>query len=226
MWILWPACPIRFISSPMILYAMDGCPYAHRTRALMEQLHQPVDLHLIDPRAKPPDFLAVTPNGKVPLLVDGDFKLYESFVINLYLSEKFAWKPAFSTDAGHRARERLAMLQFDEVIIAENFAFLRSGSMPAEPRLTALRNAIAEMDRTVRATGGVENLLGLHCGPHWLRTMWFEEERPSPVIGLVSEHAGLRRWLDDASRLPSVVATQPDRQKYLRDMIAYLDRRA
>jgi glutathione S-transferase len=38
---------------------------------------------------KTPEYLKVNPNGKVPTMVDGDFKLFESMAINLYLAKRF-----------------------------------------------------------------------------------------------------------------------------------------
>lgn len=36
-----------------------------------------------------PEFLKINPNGKIPVLVDGDFVLTESMAINLYLAQKY-----------------------------------------------------------------------------------------------------------------------------------------
>jgi glutathione S-transferase len=39
--------------------------------------------------AKSPEYLAINPNGRIPALVEGDFVLFESMAINLYLAKKY-----------------------------------------------------------------------------------------------------------------------------------------
>jgi glutathione S-transferase len=50
-----------------------------------------------------PDFLAINPNGAVPLLEDGEFRLAESSAILKYLAEK-SNAPSYPTEARARAR--------------------------------------------------------------------------------------------------------------------------
>src|SRR6202162_6121717 len=40
--------------------------------------------------ARTPEFLAINPNGRLPVIVDGDFVLFESLAITLYLAKKHA----------------------------------------------------------------------------------------------------------------------------------------
>lgn len=49
-----------------------------------------VELVLVDPfkgETRQPEFLALNPNAKIPVLVDGDFKLWESTAIMQYLAD-------------------------------------------------------------------------------------------------------------------------------------------
>src|SRR6202034_4009192 len=48
--------------------------------------HLPIEIG--DDGAKSPEFLAINPNGRLPVIVDGDFVLFESLAITLYLAKK------------------------------------------------------------------------------------------------------------------------------------------
>jgi glutathione S-transferase len=50
-----------------------------------------------------PEFLAVNPAGKIPVLVDGDLVLTESLAIVLYLAEKYPEKDLLPKDVAQRA---------------------------------------------------------------------------------------------------------------------------
>ncbi len=57
---------------------------------LLEELGVPYDAEYIDPRADTakPEFLAMNPFGKIPVLKDGDLTLFESAAICQYLADK------------------------------------------------------------------------------------------------------------------------------------------
>jgi glutathione S-transferase len=81
------------------------CPYVQRSRIVLEEKSVPHELEFIDLADKPDWFLAVSPLGKVPvLLVDGE-PIFESAVIAEYLDEitPGSLHPA---DAFKRARHR------------------------------------------------------------------------------------------------------------------------
>src|SRR5215472_5067764 len=69
-----------------------------RTRAfralwIAEELglsYEHVPIEIGEAGARKPEFLALNPNGRLPLIVDGDFVLTESLAITLYLAKKYA----------------------------------------------------------------------------------------------------------------------------------------
>ncbi|NJK77128.1 MAG: glutathione S-transferase family protein [Oscillatoriales cyanobacterium RU_3_3] len=63
----------------------------------LDEIAVPYEFVMLDMQAGAhlePDFLAINPIGKVPAIVDGDFKLWESGAILLYLAQKYGKMPA------------------------------------------------------------------------------------------------------------------------------------
>ncbi len=62
----------------------------------LEEIGVPYEFVLLDMEAgehQQSEFLAINPMGKVPAIADGDFKLWESGAILLYLAEKYGKMP-------------------------------------------------------------------------------------------------------------------------------------
>jgi glutathione S-transferase len=58
----------------------------------LEELEVPYEFVKLDLQAgehRQPDYLTINPIGKVPAIIDGDFKLWESGAILLYLADKY-----------------------------------------------------------------------------------------------------------------------------------------
>jgi glutathione S-transferase len=50
--------------------------------------HDHIKVEIGEAGARTPEFLAINPNGRLPVIVDGDFVLFESLAITLYLAKK------------------------------------------------------------------------------------------------------------------------------------------
>lgn len=97
-----------------------GMPPTRAIRAmwLMNELdipHEVVPVDLMAGEHLKPDFLALNPAGKLPVLVDGDLVLTESSAIQLYLAEKYPQKRLIPEDL----RERAQMLRWIFFLVTE-----------------------------------------------------------------------------------------------------------
>ncbi len=69
-------------------------PNGHKASVTLEELGLEYNIHrinLMDGEQKQPDFLAMNPNGRIPVIVDrdaDDFAVFESGAIMIYLAEK------------------------------------------------------------------------------------------------------------------------------------------
>jgi glutathione S-transferase len=101
------------------LYYGSGSPYAWRAQLALEHKALTYDLKVISFAAgdtRKPEFLALNPRHRVPVLVEDDFVLYESSAIVEYLDEAYPGRgaPLFPGDARTRAIIRRMICEVDE----------------------------------------------------------------------------------------------------------------
>lgn len=99
----------------MKLYGFPPSPNTRKVQAVAVHLGLPLEFEFVDITkggSRTPQFLALNPAGRTPLLVDGDFKLWESNAIMQYLASR---KKNTLWPEDDRARADIARWQFWQV---------------------------------------------------------------------------------------------------------------
>jgi glutathione S-transferase len=101
--------------------------------------HVPVEIG--EAGARGSEFLALNPNGRLPIIVDGEFVLPESLAITLYLAKKYALGTLYSAALEDEAR----LWQWSFWAVAEvdrgvNIWSLHAIRLPPDERDAALRD--------------------------------------------------------------------------------------
>ena len=102
----------------IVLYYGSGSPFAWRVQLALEYKALPYDRKLLSFAAgdtRKPEFVALNPRHRVPVIVDGDFVLYESNAIVEYLDDAYPSSGArlFPGDPRTRALARRLIMEVD-----------------------------------------------------------------------------------------------------------------
>ena len=203
-------------STDITIFSAQGCPFAHRTRALLEHLGEPYEVREVDLDNRNPELLEQSPTGKVPFLVDGDVRLFESRVINDYLAEKLSFAGSYADDVELRALQRLFMERWDAVVTPAFYRSLRDPDYLDDDVRESLSRELSFMEGTIARIDGhdrpaaVNSLPAIHAATHWARMDWLREL--TPLAEIIGGFPKLKSWLDRAAALPAVQKTLPDRE--------------
>jgi glutathione S-transferase len=90
----------------MKLFGFPLSPNTRKVIAIAKHLGLPLELQVVDlgkGEQRRPEFMKLNPNAKTPVLVDGDFVLWESTAIMEYLASKKPGTSLWPNDARQRA---------------------------------------------------------------------------------------------------------------------------
>src|SRR5579862_2673997 len=100
--------------------------------------HLPIEIG--DAGARSPEFAAINPNGRLPFIVDGDFTLFESLAITLYLAKKYGNGTLYPATLEGEARAwQWSFWAIAEVDRGVNIWSLHAVRLPPDERNGALR---------------------------------------------------------------------------------------
>uniref|UniRef100_A0A8C6BPB8 Glutathione S-transferase omega n=1 Tax=Monodon monoceros TaxID=40151 RepID=A0A8C6BPB8_MONMO len=106
------------------LYSMRFCPYAHRTRLVLQAKgirHEVININL---RNKPEWYFTKHPFGKIPVLENSKCQLiYESVIACEYLDDAYPGRKLYPCDSYERARQKMLLDLFYKILGYQNTVF-------------------------------------------------------------------------------------------------------
>ncbi len=168
------------------------------------------DLHEIDLSDKPREFVKRSPTGKVPMIVEDDFVLYESQILNDYLVDRFGWNEAYADDLQLEYQQKVCMKQWDSIVLGPVYGSLSDPNKldenweDIEAELEYLSEVVQRSSRKTRS------LFAYHFAPFWARFCWLDDYTAFPER--VGRFPSLSKWFDRVLEEPPVSETLPDPQ--------------
>lgn len=203
---------LELISHPL-------CPFVHRAGALLTEAGVPFTQRSIDLQAKPDWFLAISPRGKVPVLVTDGVAIFESAVILEYLAETYA-PQLLRTDPLERARQRMWVEISNDLLTGQYRIAVASTPVERAVAFAAVRETLQRFEQVIIGplfAGDELSILDFAAGPALVRF-----ERLDRILRLDS-YAGLPRvaaWSHHLAERPAFRATLvPDFDARFRAMI-------
>jgi glutathione S-transferase len=211
------------------LYWGSGSPYAWRVQLALEYKRLPYVSHLLQfskQEHKSPQMLRMNPRGRVPVLKDGDFVVFESLACLYYLDRKYPDPPLLGRDA----EEGATIMR----VISEYQAYVESYLMRVvsavifenvDQKLEEVTRAIHLLAGEARTIEGrlseADWLVGEHVSAAdmvmfpgimlLLRAMEKREagELRSRFLPMDTTYPGIARWIRRMESLPGYERTYP-----------------
>jgi len=124
------------------------CPFVHRAAIMLREKGVPFDRRSVDLRNKPDWFLAISPRGKVPVLLADGVSLFESAAICEFLDETHP-PHLVPADPFERARQRAWVEVANDVLTAQYKLLSAAAEPEAEKAQAALDATLARVEEAV-----------------------------------------------------------------------------
>ncbi len=201
------------------LVSFDICPYVERSSIVLLEKGVPHEVEFIDLADKPAWFLAISPMGRVPVLLVNDRPIFESAIINELLDELYPRPPLLPAEPIPRAEARAWIAFANDVVMPASLDAMvaLAGGFAGDAlarRLGTLRDALAKLERELgrggpHFLGEAFTLVDAAYAP-FLRRWRIAETWGGPEARLLSASPGVSSWADALLARPSVKQATPE----------------
>jgi len=152
---------------------------------------------------KHPEVVARNPKGQVPVLVDGDFSLYDSTLITEYLEDRYPEPALYPRDPVAKARCRQLELAADEIFFPPVLELIREvyyksdatarDTVKIATATAAIRSVYAELDARLDTGGYLDGEFSVADVAYFVTTMFATNLGLAPDAAQANVHSWLRR---------------------------------
>jgi RNA polymerase-associated protein len=125
----------------MTLYSGTTDPYSHRCRIVLFEKGMDFEVIDVDPANKPEDMIEISPDNRLPVLVERDLRLDIANIINEYIDERFPHPQLMPPDPVMRARARLFLHNFEEQLFS-HIPDIENATSKIEQARAAIRDGL------------------------------------------------------------------------------------
>ena len=187
------------------LISFKICPFVQRSVILLKEKGIDYDIEFIDPYDPPEWFKAISPTGKVPVLLVDDQPLFESAVINEYLDEVFP--PAVHPVDPFKKAQNRAWMEYTSPLNMSFFQMIMTGDKEAaEKTKEDFIQQLAGLDKVVTNApwfnGNDFSMVDISAAPVFTRLDFLKQQFN---MDLLEGFSNLQRWSKEIHNRQSVL---------------------
>ncbi|MCS6947430.1 MAG: glutathione S-transferase family protein [Steroidobacteraceae bacterium] len=211
------------------LWWCSGSPYSWRVQLALEHKRLTYNSHLLQlsrQEHKSPQMLAMNPRGRLPVLKDGEYVVFESLAILYYLDLKYPEHPIFGRTPEEAGVIMRVINEFQAYTEAELERITRTlfagGAQREREALTDALHLVAREARTIELrVASFDWIVGESCSAvdfviyPWIKLLLRALQRPDAqefsarFLPIDANYPALGRWLQRIEALPGYERTYP-----------------
>ena len=204
---------------------MRFCPYAQRTKLVLEHKHLPYDVVNINLSSKPAWFLERNPVGTVPVLEKDGHVIYESTACCEWLDDVYPGHRLTPSDPWVKAKDRMLLEYFGKITSLFYIKLRKPETL--EEGIEELHKHLSHYEKELSTRegpffgGSGPSMIDFYLWPHMERMPVLARMKDLRIAVSVEKHPSLSAWYGAMQGVPAVAATMCDHDTHMAFLQGY-----